>query len=91
MCPAILYTAVMHSAACSLASKTLTSLDLLVYSASTHFLEGPCPPPPNWWEKGGGLPSLTSMVPTPMISLLLTSVCALGSSFVKVNVYLNSK
>ena len=54
-------------------------------------------PPPNWWEKGGGggggggLPSLTSMVPTPMISLLLTSVCALGSSFVKVNVYLNSK
>ena len=72
MCPAILYTAVMHSATYSLASTTLTGLGLsdTLSRASTHFLEGPNLPT-KILEGGMAPASMAFMVPTPVTSLIL--------------------
>ena len=70
MCPTIL-----HSAACSLASRTLTGLGLLEYSASTHSWKGQAPPQQKYggggWGVGRAVVPVVPLVPTPLISLLL--------------------
>ena len=82
MCPAILHNNIMHSVACSLASKKISGLDLLL---CTHFWKGQATQQILvYWLGGDSLASLPSMVPTPVITLFLCS----WFSFAKVSSHL---